>query len=328
MPKGFKDSFTKEELEQFYQEHSYAETLEYFGISGGVLDRRLKAYGIQRQSSHDKNADKITREDLYRYYVIENHDKVQTREHFGLTDWALSQFFREYGIRKNKDSVINLRERTKEQKYGDPTYNNREKYRETCNERYGGVGFASEELKQKSDKTTAERYGAENIRKTDFFKQKAAQTKFEKYGDPHYVNVEQRKQTCQERYGTDCYLNLTPKKDSAPEQRIRFLLGGSKVHVGGREFDIQVGRTLIEIDGDFWHPVVLSNLRAVHVRNLVNDYIKEQIAKDKGFELIRVRVSDLAGLRDEEVTLENLRKLNYRPEYVLDYSQDIVSAEE
>lgn len=325
MARTFKDSFTREELAEFYQNHSYLETLEHFQISGGILDRRLKAYGIQRQSSHDKNIKIVTREDLYQYYIVENHDKAETREHFGLTDWALSQFFREFNIRKNKSEVVNLREKTKEQRYGDPRYNNRTKYKDTCNQRYGGVGFGSEELKQKSNKTTAERYGAENIRKTDFFKQRAAQTKLERYGDPGYNNLEQMRQTCLERYGTVHYVNLIPKKDSAPERRIRELLGGSKVRIQGREFDIQVNNTLVEVDGDFWHPITVSNLRAVHIRNLVNDYIKEDIAKEVGLELIRVRVGDLAGLLDEEITLDKLRELNYRPTYQLDFNRDILS---
>lgn len=266
MPKTFnKDPFTKEELELFYREHSYSETLEHFKISGGVLDRRLKVYGIQKQSSHDRNVDKITGEDLYRYYVIENHDKVQTREHFGLTDWALSQFFREFGIRKNKAGVVNLREKTKEQRYGNPSYNNRDKYKETCTERYGGVGFASDELKQKSDKTTAERYGAENIRKTDFFKQKAARCKFERYGRTTYNNSEQRRQTCQERYGVD-WACMRPEakmgysNDSKPNLKFAAFLDSYNIQdyerefpIANRSYDFKIGTKLIEINPSATH---------------------------------------------------------------------------
>lgn len=298
MPKIFKDSFTKEELEQFYQNHSYLETLEHFKITGGVLDRRLKAYGIQKQSSHDKNVEKISREELYQYYVVENHDKVQTREHFGLTDWALSQFLREFGIRKNKSSIVNLREKTKEQRYGNSTYNNRNKYRETCNEKYGGIGFASDELKQKSDKTMSERYGAENIRKTGFFKQRAAQRKFERYGKSTYNNSEQRRQTCQERYGVDwaCMrpeAKLGYSNDSKPNLRFATLLESYGIlyerefPIENRSYDFKIGDKLVEVNPSATHNSTWGILGS-KPKEPTYHRDKAELARENGYQCIHV----------------------------------------
>jgi very-short-patch-repair endonuclease len=46
-----------------------------------------------------------------------------------------------------------------------------DKIKKTCQQKYGGVGFASKDLKEKYEKTTEERYGNRNIMKTEHGKQ-------------------------------------------------------------------------------------------------------------------------------------------------------------
>lgn len=114
-------------------------------------------------------------------------------------------------------------------------------------------------------------------------------------------------------------------KSSEPEKRVRKLLQGQPVRLEGREFDIKVDNILVEIDGEYWHPDSVKSINPTQVRNLVNDYFKEQLAKKYNMELIRVHVKDLPE-RDEDITLEKLRELNYRPSYNLKFNDDIVSS--
>lgn len=68
---------------------------------------------------------------------------------------------------------------TKKKRYGDENYNNPEKNKETC----------------------IERYGVDNGSKTEETKRKIKQTKKENHGDENYVNVEKRIRTNIEKYG-------------------------------------------------------------------------------------------------------------------------------
>lgn len=56
-------------------------------------------------------------------------------------------------------------------KYNDPTYNNREKFKETCLKKYGVINAGgSEQSLQNIKKTCLERYGVENYSKSEEYK--------------------------------------------------------------------------------------------------------------------------------------------------------------
>lgn len=90
------------------------------------------------------------------------------------------------------------------------------KMKATAFERYGGIGYSSKELKEKSENTTISRYG-KNYR-SEVQQVKAKITKLNRYGDQNYNNrsaaikhtdykkiSEKSKSTCIERYGVDNY---------------------------------------------------------------------------------------------------------------------------
>lgn len=75
---------------------------------------------------------------------------------------------------------------TKERIYGDSSYNNLEKHKQTCLERYGKEDYTNHS--------------------------KAEETKLAKYGDPNYCNPLKNKQTCLERYGVESVTYLQSMK--------------------------------------------------------------------------------------------------------------------
>jgi len=77
--------------------------------------------------------------------------------------------------------VIDKSKQTRLERYGNETYNNKEKALATNLERYG--------------------YKAYN-------RKKGEQTRLERYGNPNYVNTEKAEQTCLERYGVRNYTQL------------------------------------------------------------------------------------------------------------------------
>ena len=78
---------------------------------------------------------------------------------------------------------------TKERIYGNPNYNNLEKHKQTCLERYGKEDYTNHS--------------------------KSEETKLAKYGDPNYCNPLKNKQTCLERYGVESVTYLQSIKDKS-----------------------------------------------------------------------------------------------------------------
>jgi len=68
-----------------------------------------------------------------------------------------------------------------------------EKIKQTCEERYGGVGYASEELKQKSFNKTKKRFGDSNVMKTEKGISRYKKTIKKKYGVDNPYKVEEFK---------------------------------------------------------------------------------------------------------------------------------------
>lgn len=116
-----------------------------------------------------------------------------------------------YKCLNNSEKTKELKRQTCLSKYGvdNPTKNREfvEKSMETQRKRYGGVGFASKELLDKTKNTNLERYGVEYAGSSETVKEKIKQTWREKYGCDHpWMSdkvKEKIKQTTLEKYGVE-----------------------------------------------------------------------------------------------------------------------------
>lgn len=100
---------------------------------------------------------------------------------------------------------------TKLYRYGNETFVNSNKARQTCIERYGTPNpIGNKAIKQKAKKTRLERYGDENYNNSS----KMKLTKLERYGDENYVNTEKIKQTKQEHFGDPWFRNPDKAKQT------------------------------------------------------------------------------------------------------------------
>lgn len=121
-----------------------------------------------------------------------------------------------------------LRERceeTKRQKYGDAHFNNMDKHRQTCIDRYG-VEYSQQnpEIRSRSVETKIDRYGENHMER---MRDMGKATRLEKYGDVNFTNKEQAKLTSLERYGVDNY-----SKSEEGRGRIRQRQLGHKRTIG------------------------------------------------------------------------------------------------
>ena len=234
------DPFTKEELESYYKEHTYGETLKYFNISGGMLDRRLKKYGIKKPKVQKALQEQISKERLEELYIQQNYSMDELCKWFNITGPQLRQLIKQYGIAKSRELQLEVVKRSNLQKYGVESSNSagvvKEHKRQVYLERYGVSNpllqpeilsasidrITSPEIVQKRievllSRTPEERReSAEKANQTkrelygeDCFKQFAERTKqgyLEKYGVPYLPEArEKMKQTCLERYGVEQY---------------------------------------------------------------------------------------------------------------------------
>ena len=173
-----------------------------------------------------KNIYTIDEKELFEYFITQNHSLNETAEHFEVGSWVISNRLKKMGVKKPKNLVGEVVKKSRINKYGTVSFNNREKYKQTCLEKYGIENpFQSEEIKEKSKKTNLEKYGVEHpVQKQEFVDKaigtkaseygsledyyshassKMKETKLERYGDENFVNTEKRRNTCLQKYGVD-----------------------------------------------------------------------------------------------------------------------------
>ena len=94
----------------------------------------------------------------------------------------------------------------------------KEKYKQTCLERYGVTSTNKlQSMKDKSKQTCLEKYGTEFASQSEEFKEQSRKTCLVKYGTEYSIksknNIEKTKQTCLEKYGVDHYSKSTDFKE-------------------------------------------------------------------------------------------------------------------
>lgn len=142
----------------------------------------------------------IEYEDLYNYYIVQNHSRAETAEHFGINVNTLRHVFDKYRIRKDRSSVQELMKRTSIERYGvdNPAKSSeiKEKTRKTNIERYGvSCVFNNRDIKEKIEQTNLERYGDKYPTVNSKVREKIRETNLEKYGcrTPFGNNIVQQK---------------------------------------------------------------------------------------------------------------------------------------
>lgn len=181
---------------------------------------------------------------------------------------------------------------TKERIYGNPSYNNLEKHKQTCLERYGNESYTNhnkaEETKLakygdpnycnplKNKQTCLERYGVESVTYLQSMKDKSKATSILKYGVDHpmksKVVKENFKSSMMKYYGVEFPLQngeihkkiLSPQKMTSPEKKINEFLSNNgfeyqyQYECNGKCFDFAIFKDkelsiLVEVDGEYFH---------------------------------------------------------------------------
>lgn len=184
-----------------------------------------------------------------------------------------------------------------------------------------------QKVKENTRRSVREKYGVDYVFQLPELQKKVKERFKEKYGvvSPMQESkiLQKRKDLCEEKYGEGILYppKSNPSKNSKVEKKVREALQGEKYFIGNKEFDIKVGNTLVEVDGDYWHPKTLENLSFSQLHTKLNDYVKESLSKKENLELIRIHESKIP----ENITLDTLRENLYLPDYSITPSTVILS---
>ena len=219
---------------------------------------------------------------------------------------------------------------TKEERYGDPNFNNKEKNKQTKKERYENENYnnpeqikstnqerynancfvATEEGKRQKQQTLNERYGVNNPMSFSGIKNKVYSTKLDRYGYKcEFENPEYRKK----------YNGKTSKIEKYVAEQLN---AEHKFIYENKEFDIKIGNDIIEIDGNYWHPTNLVDLSFSQLNTIINDSRKGKSIHASNFNLIKIFIDNLP----EEITIENIKNNSYIPNYLITFDQKIMFA--
>ena len=131
---------------------------------------------------------------------------------------------KKYGIYSCSTKCSSFKNKlTKKEKYGDENYNNRDKSKETCLEKYGVENVQQDnDIKEKTNNTNIEKYGNSTLMKNDIIKNKQQKTMLEKYGNVHALNIDvfkdDSKNTKKDKYGDENYNNRYKCKETNIEK--------------------------------------------------------------------------------------------------------------
>ena len=177
-------------LERYGYEHASSSP----EIKKKVKETNLERFGYEyiSQSPQVKQACKertlqkieelISKEEFYNAYIVENLSIQDMCNKYGLTEhffWKAIEYFQ---IEKSRGQKIQAWQnsilKTKEEHFGDPYYNNREKAKNTTKERYGVENYTqTSEYNVKLKEISLLRYGYENPNQSPIIQEKIYQTK-------------------------------------------------------------------------------------------------------------------------------------------------------
>jgi len=110
--------------------------------------------------------------------------------------------------------------------YGDENFNNREKQKLTCIEKFGIDSYQKSDICKESKKQTCLiKYKTDSYTQTDDFKKKSKDTCLKKYGKEHYSqtdeSIKRSENTCLEKYGKEYYSQTDECKEKVKKTSLK-----------------------------------------------------------------------------------------------------------
>ena len=285
-----------DEVKKYYIDEglSVEKCAKALGVCYSTASKLIKYYNIvkpesQRTEEKAKNLsqnrgylfnsviERISCDEIYQLYIIDNKSYDFLLEHYNITPSMLDKVLRYYNIHKSRKQSSSLVLDTKYSKYGGKEAYDAvvaEKTRKTIIDKDGSLESHYQKVQEKVAKTYEERYGSRN-----------------------FYNKDAMRATCLERYGVEAPCMLPQARmrgnNSKPNLAFAQLLEDNHI-VYEREFnldkysyDFKVGNILIEIDPSITHNITFNPFG----RDTISpSYHKDKsdCAKENGFRCIHI----------------------------------------
>lgn len=345
---NFEATTNIEEFKEYYYTHNDPDVLNEYNLTNGLFKYIKTEYKLNKSreqikairkrtwedkptSLKNKHSDllgKFSKEDIEDYYIKQNNSFEDSIKHFNLIPDDFLFLLQHYDLKKDKKLSKVLADNTKEHKYGDKNYNNREKSKQTClekygvdnpfkdvekiqnsienkygvkhpcqnkdimdkfkntmQEKYGGIGYGSDVIMNKIQKTTIEKYGYDNAAKSPVIKEK-----IKKSLENTFMNM------C----GSNCYFTSPNRKFSYhtvnSSYNLKFidvlndndLTFEQEFTLSRYSYDFKVGDNLIEINPSATHNSTWSPFGDKSIKKKDYHYNKTLFAKENGYRCINV----------------------------------------
>lgn len=200
---------SKDTLYDLYvvKRYSRAKTAELMGLT--LNEVKL---AISRWNFIQPKTIRIPYDDLYSYYIEENHTIEETMQYFNVKRTKLQNDLKFYGIQKPWNKRVECQERVMLEKYGvrntSMLQETKEKKEQTCLNNYGvKYGMQNEAVREQAAQTCLEKYGNTCYMASDEGRQKIKEIINDKYGVENVSQVaeirEKIKQNSLKNWGTE-----------------------------------------------------------------------------------------------------------------------------
>lgn len=155
---------------------------------------------------------RIDRDDLYEFYIVQNHSKEVTCLHYGVTDAQLTNCINRFNCKKPGNLAALINKQTKLERYGDASYNNSTQTKQTCLSRYG-VDNIFKDIKY-IESCRRIKLGVEYPAQDQKIMSRIVSKRKANYGEHLEKLVQKQKQTNQSRYGVNFQMQREEIKES------------------------------------------------------------------------------------------------------------------
>lgn len=209
-----------------------------------------------------------------------------------------------------KDKINEKIAETKLKRYGNTKYNNIEKFKQTCIDRYGEDNpMKIKQFQEKSKQTCLDKYGAEYVLSSEAFlknkslyTEKSKKTCMDRYGGSSGMSNESVKDkvrhTCRKKYGVD-WNCMRPEArnqrncNSKPNEMFIKLLNEYNIQyerefrIGDKSYDFKIDNYLIEVNPSATHNINW-NPYGGKIMGCEYHFNKTELAKQNGYNVINI----------------------------------------
>ena len=336
------------EFLNYYYSHNDSDVLHKYNLTNGLFKMIKKELNLSKTreqirniqkntweskptsktNKHNLLLEKLSKEELEEYYINNNNTFEDTYIHFNISSNDLLFLIQHYNLYKDKHLSKIHADNTRQSKYGDKNYNNREKSKITCLERYGvdnpfkdtkNIGNSvekkygvkrpcqNERIKEKLKNTMYEKYGGFGF-SSDIIAEKIKQTNLSKYGfeNPAKSKAVKNKisnsvnKTFMDKFGSNCYFTCKDRKfnyntisSSYNVKFMRLLIDygidyEQEFTIVKYSYDFKVNNNLIEINPFATHNSTWSPFGEKSIKDKYYHFNKTKFAKENGYRCINV----------------------------------------